>query len=159
MFVEQAKLPAKQIVSKVAYTNGAGKLLIVKATYKPGWVLVGGMLFQDEGPLAAAIRESKEETGLDIAPERLSLTLVHYTPRSGKFLDHLVLVFAATLSDDEIARIVLPPDELSAYKFIPREAISDYATSQCSHALADMWKRGIAAGYAQDGRFIAPITT
>jgi ADP-ribose pyrophosphatase YjhB (NUDIX family) len=43
------------------------RILVVRTTYLRGWMLPGGRVERGETPHTAAIRETKEETGLDIA--------------------------------------------------------------------------------------------
>jgi ADP-ribose pyrophosphatase YjhB (NUDIX family) len=52
----------------------AGRILVVRATYLgPGWTLPGGHVERHEAPHHAAARETREETGLEVAVERLLL--------------------------------------------------------------------------------------
>ncbi|MBA2632762.1 MAG: NUDIX hydrolase, partial [Chloroflexi bacterium] len=51
-----------------------GRILVVRTTYLgPGWMLPGGRVERSETPHAAAVRETREETGLDVRVERLVL--------------------------------------------------------------------------------------
>ena len=54
-------------------TDAEGRILVVKPTYTRGWMLPGGRVERGETPHAAAIRETREETGLEIALDRLLL--------------------------------------------------------------------------------------
>ena len=54
--------------------DGAGRILVVRTTYLgPGWMLPGGRVERGETPHAAAVRETREETGLDVDVDRLLL--------------------------------------------------------------------------------------
>src|SRR3989337_1451366 len=58
----------------VLATDDAGRLLVVRPTYLgPGWMLPGGRVERGETPHAAAVRETREETGLEVAVHRLLL--------------------------------------------------------------------------------------
>jgi len=59
--------------ANVLATDGEGRILVVKPTYTRAWMLPGGRVERGETPHAAAIRETREETGLDVALERLVL--------------------------------------------------------------------------------------
>ncbi len=59
--------------ANVLATDGEGRILVVKPTYTREWMLPGGRVERGETPHAAAIRETREETGLDVALERLLL--------------------------------------------------------------------------------------
>lgn len=45
-----------------------GFLLVVKPQSQNGWTLPGGLVELDESPLDALVRETKEETGLEVVP-------------------------------------------------------------------------------------------
>lgn len=56
----------------VYVTDDAGRVLVVRTTYLgPGWMLPGGRVERGERPHEGAARETREETGLEVAVERL----------------------------------------------------------------------------------------
>lgn len=56
----------------VFVTDDEGRILVVRTTYLgPGWMLPGGRLERDETPHDGAARETREETGLEVAIDRL----------------------------------------------------------------------------------------
>lgn len=58
----------------VLATDEKGRILVVRTTYLgPGWMLPGGRVERPESPHAAAARETREETGLDVEVHRLLL--------------------------------------------------------------------------------------
>jgi ADP-ribose pyrophosphatase YjhB (NUDIX family) len=59
--------------ANVLATDGGGRILVVKPTYTREWMLPGGRVERGETPHGAAIRETREETGLDVALQRLLL--------------------------------------------------------------------------------------
>src|SRR5688572_22519072 len=62
----------------VLVTDDAGRILAVRTTYLgPGWMLPGGRVERSETPHAAAVRETREETGLDVRLDRLLLIDAH----------------------------------------------------------------------------------
>jgi len=55
-----------------------GRILAVRTTYLgPGWMLPGGRIEREETPHAAAVRETLEETGLQVTIERLMFVDAH----------------------------------------------------------------------------------
>jgi len=62
----------------VLVTDDAGRVLVVRTTYLgPGWMLPGGRVEQSETPHQAAVRETREETGIEVAVDRLVLIDAH----------------------------------------------------------------------------------
>lgn len=127
---EYAKmLPKKQVGTAVLFFNTDGELLIVKPDYKDGWLVPGGTTDDDESPLHCAIRETKEEIGLDIT--NLQLVGVYYGPRKGFFTDSLKFIFSGgILAENQIAQINLQTEELEKYEFAsPEKAIPLFSPS------------------------------
>jgi ADP-ribose pyrophosphatase YjhB (NUDIX family) len=50
-----------------------GRILVVRPTYALEWMLPGGRVERGETPHEAAVREVREETGLDVVLDRLVL--------------------------------------------------------------------------------------
>jgi ADP-ribose pyrophosphatase YjhB (NUDIX family) len=59
--------------ANVLVTDAGGHILAVRPTYTREWMLPGGRVERGETPHAAAVRETGEETGLDVALDRLLL--------------------------------------------------------------------------------------
>jgi 8-oxo-dGTP pyrophosphatase MutT (NUDIX family) len=121
---EYAKiLPRKHVGTAIIFFNIKGELLILKPDYKDSWLIPGGSTDNDESPLHSAIREVKEEIGLD-TPD-LQLVGIYYGVKKGVFTDSLKFIFfGGTLADNQIAQIKLQTEELEEYKFLsPNEAI------------------------------------
>ncbi|OGY27101.1 MAG: hypothetical protein A2Z11_03400 [Candidatus Woykebacteria bacterium RBG_16_43_9] len=77
----------KAIVIAVAIIEKEGKLLMVQeadANFRGKWNVPAGHINPGENPLAAVVREAKEETGLDVEPKSLAGIQVyrHDTGRS-----------------------------------------------------------------------------
>jgi ADP-ribose pyrophosphatase YjhB (NUDIX family) len=62
----------------VLAVDDQGRLLVVRTTYLgPGWMLPGGRVERSETPHEAAIRETREETGLEVRLDGLALVDAH----------------------------------------------------------------------------------
>jgi len=80
-------LSMRALVAPVAFgvcaliEDGSGRILLVRHSYQPGWLLPGGGVGRGEPPERALMRELKEEVGLesDAQPEFVRL----YTRRAG----------------------------------------------------------------------------
>jgi ADP-ribose pyrophosphatase YjhB (NUDIX family) len=60
--------------ANVVVRDDQGRLLVVRTTYSGGrWMLPGGKVERTETPQRAAVRETREETGIAVAVERLLL--------------------------------------------------------------------------------------
>lgn len=95
---------AQPIFVAEVYIMHDDKLLMFKRSETkkkfPGfWSLPGGHIDEGEDPLAAAIREVKEETGVTIVPEEIKLKVValhHHTDREELYA---AFAFAVTLHE------------------------------------------------------------
>lgn len=82
--------------ANVLATDELGRILVVRTTYLgPGWMLPGGRVERGETPHAAAAREAREETGIQVRIERLLLVDAH-RPRDVSF------VFSAVAEGGEL---------------------------------------------------------
>jgi 8-oxo-dGTP pyrophosphatase MutT (NUDIX family) len=60
----------RQAVSAIIFRNNKKELLLIKRRDIPVWVLPGGGIEPNETPEQAAVREVKEETGLEVSIKR-----------------------------------------------------------------------------------------
>jgi len=100
----------------------AGRLLIVKANYKKHWTLPGGIVDRHETPLDAAVRETREEVGIEI--DRSQVEFVMVATRSSKFFDSYQFVFRAPFKDSQLNDIVLQASEIDEYALVSREEVA-----------------------------------
>jgi 8-oxo-dGTP pyrophosphatase MutT (NUDIX family) len=128
-------LPKKHIGAGVFIFNENNQLLIVKPTYKNGWSIPGGGVDPDESPKTAAIRETKEELGLDL--KAIVLIGVGYTPTQGIKPETLQFIFhGGELSTDEINKIVLDKNEHRKFRFVEISEASALLNDRQKHWLA-----------------------
>lgn len=89
--------PVRQRAVRAAspsYTLGAqariiredGRILLVKAAYRWHWGMPGGLMDAGESPEAAVVRETREETGLDIVLTSEPLVVVETTLQRVNFI-------------------------------------------------------------------------
>jgi ADP-ribose pyrophosphatase YjhB (NUDIX family) len=111
----------------------SGGLLLLKRAIEPGlgkWVFPGGYVDRGEEVVRAAVREAREEAGLEVRIDRL-INVYSYEGRSP-----VIIVYSATMIggelaiDDESSEIrefsidEIPWDELAFRS--TREALKDY---------------------------------
>jgi 8-oxo-dGTP diphosphatase len=120
-------LDPKVAVGTIVRTDD-GRLVLVRRAIEPGygrWVFPGGYVDRGEEVTAAALREAREEAGLDVELERL-VNIYSYAKRS-----LIVIVYAARMvggelcTDDECleARLFLPGE-------IPWDELAFHSTTQ-----------------------------
>jgi 8-oxo-dGTP pyrophosphatase MutT (NUDIX family) len=63
--------------ARVLATNGQGHICLVRHTYTPGWHLPGGGVERGDTSEQAAIKEAREEAGLEILPSDIKLVSIH----------------------------------------------------------------------------------
>ena len=104
-------------------------ILIVKPTYKDGWLLPGGSVEKYESPYKACIRETIEEVNLQ--PKIKSLLVVDYAKKEkqGVIYDAIQFIFdGGIITKKDISNIKLPTEELSEYRFITKNELSTFFT-------------------------------
>lgn len=110
-------LPRKRMAAGALLRDAAGRVLLVKPTYRELWGIPGGGVEADESPKVACEREIHEELGLARAVVRL--LVVGWKSPEPPQNEALLFVFdGGVLTDDDVAAIRLPPDELSGYRFV-----------------------------------------
>ncbi|MBP7003063.1 NUDIX domain-containing protein [Amaricoccus sp.] len=85
------KKPTTLGVRLVAF-DAAGRVLLVRHSYLPGWHLPGGAVDPDESALDAVLREAREEAGLAVAGRPRLLGLYRH-PVGGR-RDHVAVYVA-----------------------------------------------------------------
>ncbi|MFF2077575.1 NUDIX domain-containing protein [Kitasatospora sp. NPDC058162] len=113
-----ARQARKRVSADVILRDLTGRILTVNPTYKEGWDLPGGMAEENESPDAAAVRELREELGLEITIRRL--LVVDWVAPHGPWDDQIAFIFdAGTLPPAQAARVRPHDDELSEATFLP----------------------------------------
>jgi len=97
----------------------AGRLLILKPTYKSGWTIPGGVMEADgETPWEACRREVREETGIEVVRGRLA-AMDFRRPRPSRPGGIRFLFNCGKVSDKRLAGLVLQPEEISESRLAP----------------------------------------
>jgi 8-oxo-dGTP pyrophosphatase MutT (NUDIX family) len=87
--------------------NEKGEVLLHRQEDDGCWHSIGGSIEPQEEPAAAAIREAKEETGLDVTLERIVSVYAGPFPtyKNGDRVDYVSIAFAARIVGDQAPRI------------------------------------------------------
>jgi len=103
--------------------------------YKDPWEIPGGGVEADESPLAACVREVREELGFHL--QHAQLRCIDYRrPVEGVRGDALRFVFfGGILSEDDTTRFHLQESELSEWRFVKEETFDAYVTPAMARRL------------------------
>ena len=109
-------LPRIPVAAGALIFDRAGRLLILKPTYKTGWTIPGGVMEADgETPWQACTREVREECSLFVRGGRLAC-MDFRRPRPGRPGGIRFLFDCGRFDDEELAGIVLQPGEISEHR-------------------------------------------
>lgn len=130
-------LPKKRMASGVIFFNGAGEILIVKPSYKDHWSVPGGVIDKDESPRDAALREVKEEIGLE--PKSMQFLCLDYISQDkinmNKDENIQFIFYGGILTLKDIENIKVPNDEISEYKFVSKDESLEMVGRKLSNRL------------------------
>lgn len=110
-----------RVAAGVVYRDLDARVLLVKPTYKAGWELPGGYAEVGESPKAAAIREVREELGVDWPVGELMVIDWAPHPEEG---DKLLFIFdGGSRPSGDLPAQIPAPSELSSAAFHAVEQI------------------------------------
>jgi 8-oxo-dGTP diphosphatase len=136
----------------VALLDDERRILIVKPTYRPTWLVPGGVVEEHESPRAACRREVREELGLDVEIGRLLCVEYGSAARSDGDYLHCVF-FGGILSPAQLQAIALDSTEIEEFRLVrPDEALAkldERLAARIALALSALGRDG--AIYAEDG--------
>jgi 8-oxo-dGTP diphosphatase len=137
--------------SGVLYFDQAGRVMLVRPTYKPMWDIPGGYVEHGESPAAALRREIVEELGTALPVG--ALLAVDWAPHPAEG-DKLLFVFdGGVLSQEEVGAICVDGAEISEFAFRARPELADVLIPRLArrvHAAIDARSSGRAA-YLEHG--------
>jgi ADP-ribose pyrophosphatase YjhB (NUDIX family) len=113
---EDDALPAIPASAGALIFDRAGRLLILKPTYKSGWTIPGGVMEADgETPWEACRREVREECGIDVRQGRLAC-MDFRRPGPDRPGGIRFLFDCGAVGDESLAAIVIQPEEVCEYR-------------------------------------------
>ncbi len=123
------------LVVHIWFVNSKGQVLIQKRPdnlkYAPGvWAITGGSALQGEDSLTAAIRETKEELGLDVVPDIGPIR--HKRPSS--FTDIWIVK-----RDIDINDITMQEEEVEAIMWVYPKELQDMIKNGSFHRYSELY--------------------
>jgi len=151
--VEQAYVAGLVRVRAAAgavFCDGSGRVLLVHPVYKDEWEIPGGTLELGESPMAACVREVKEELGLCVRVG--SLLCVDWVPPRPAWDGGLMFVFdGGMLSPAQIESIRLDPAELDQIAFVGPSDLASVLVPRLARRVAAGLATAAGAVYLEDG--------
>jgi 8-oxo-dGTP diphosphatase len=127
---QQPPMARPAVAAGALFTDYAGRILLVRPTYKPQWEIPGGCVEPGESPLAACVREIQEELG--ITPPIGAHLVVDWAPKEAGD-DRLLFIFdGGQLGAQDQERILLGDGELSEWRFVPADELDEYLPARLS---------------------------
>ncbi|MEV3990375.1 NUDIX hydrolase [Streptomyces sp. NPDC049837] len=120
---QEAKMAHPRMAAGALFFDAVGRVLMVEPTYKSYWEIPGGYVETGESPLHAAIREVQEELG--ITPALGGLLAVDWAPNEAEGDKVLYLFDGGQLSEEDLSKITLQPDELKAFRFVSLDEVGE----------------------------------
>lgn len=113
-------------------------VLLVKRAMEPAqgsWCLPGGFMELGESPQQAAIRECKEETGFDLAIDRL-LNVFYYEDYRGS---GVLILYRGVIAGGAAAR---PGEDVSEVRLFGPDELPEEIAFDSNIAILDAWRNG-----------------
>lgn len=146
-------LATPRVAAGALFLDSAGRVLLVRPTYKDTWDIPGGQVERGESPAAACRRELAEELGLDREPRRL--IAVDWAPNDRDGDKLLFLFYCGDVGDDE-QRIRLATDELDRWEWVSLDQVDDYLIPRLARRVRTAATLDSTSGaYLEHGRLIA----
>ncbi|GIF09805.1 hypothetical protein Asi03nite_73430 [Actinoplanes siamensis] len=140
-----------RVAAGALFFDEAGRVLIVKPTYKEGWEIPGGYVEPGESPRAACIREVQEELGLSVAIG--SHLVVDWAPAPSEG-DKILFIFdGGILITETLTQIKFRDGELAEWRFVGHEDLEIHMPARLSRRIrtAIEARKCGAPAYAENG--------
>jgi 8-oxo-dGTP diphosphatase len=130
------------VAAGALFSDGQGRVLMVRPTYKDYWDIPGGYVEPGESPRAACQRELKEELGLALQVGRL--LVVDWAPQTGEG-DKLLFIFMGTgIDPKDTDNLVLQQDEIAEARFVALDELPNLTIDRLVKRISSA-ARGLSA--------------
>jgi ADP-ribose pyrophosphatase YjhB (NUDIX family) len=156
--VTEFTLPRIPASAGALIRNHAGRLLILKPTYKSGWTVPGGQLEENgETPWEGCRREVSEETGLTVSSGRLAC-VDFLRPRPRRAGGLRFLFDCGVLGPEVAGRIVLQAEEISESDWVTPDQADERLSGPVGRRVAQALLQPGSTVYLEDGLPVAAVT-
>lgn len=149
---ESDKFATPRVAAGVLFRDESGRVLLVKPSYKDGWEIPGGYVEHGESPLAAAVREVREELGADF--EVTDLLVLDWAPHPAEGDKLLVIFRGRTLTAADVAQLRLQPDEIDEAQFFTVDQLPNLMPDRLARRVAEAAQHNTGT-YLEHGRTAA----
>src|SRR5215472_13392378 len=132
----------------VVVANSAGEILLIRRTDNDNWALPGGAIDLGESARQAAVRETREETGIEC--EITGLVGIYTDPK------HVILYtsngearqeFSIVLTARAVGGRLTPSSESSDVRWVPRDDLTSYQMDRSMRMRVDHYLAGRSSPY------------
>ncbi len=138
--------------ASVAIRTADDKVLVVKAGYKRYWSFPGGVIDAGETPAAAAVREVREETGIELSTDQLTFCMV--VDRVSDIAQTYQFIFEAVVDAATLAAHSKDDREIELIDIVHRESIAH--AKRYYSASTKLWAAGEFGYHEQVFELSAP---
>jgi 8-oxo-dGTP pyrophosphatase MutT (NUDIX family) len=124
-----------------------GKYLMIKHDYKDVMTFPSGLNDPNESPKTTAIREAKEEVGLDLTSDAVSFYAVTYIGEQYGFKDRFHFFFVTDINDQQLASLVFE-EGIEHHEWTEVDRIAELAGNRAVYTTIErMLKTGESGSY------------
>ena len=150
--VMNTALPRKRLIAHVLMRDQRGRILLCDTMFKADWELPGGIVEPGETPRTGAVREVREELGIDLAVGRL--LVADWLPPYLGWEDAVEMIFdGGFVTETQLASFVLQENEIRRAELVTLEQAADLVTPLSHRRLSvAVALTGNETAYLEDGR-------
>lgn len=120
-------LPRKRVIAHVLIRDAEDRILLCDTRFKSDWELPGGVVEPGETPRAGAIREVREELGIEL--EVGQLLVIDWMPPYLGWDDAIEMIFdGGRVQQSELASFVLQDNEISSVALVSLDEATSLVT-------------------------------
>ncbi|RCK71069.1 NUDIX hydrolase [Desertihabitans brevis] len=148
--VMNSTLPRTRVIAHVLFRRADGRFLFCTTTFKEDWELPGGVVEPRESPRAGAVREVREELGIDVTLG--PLLAVDWLPPWLGWDDAVELIFdGGELDESQIRSFQLEAHEIAEVHWCTPEEAAPHLRPGAARRLAVLAASPGGTHYLEDG--------